>query len=173
MKTPALYLLLACLATSLASAAPKVRWPRDVVEWAKLEEASKTAQKEEKGCAFIFVPQEWGDDNDGGVSRSIDATNDAIGALKSFCVIVKGDYDSVVQAARGKEDAAPKALVAGLSAAGNSYPMVVVLDGEMKAVLGALSGQKSHNEGKKVFREAKKKHRELVKAAEEKEKEKK
>ena len=40
MKFPVILLLVA-LAGSVASAAPKVRWPRDVVEWEKLKEAEK------------------------------------------------------------------------------------------------------------------------------------
>ena len=165
MKTSAI-LLLVILAGSLASAAPKVRWPSDVVEWEKLKEAEKIAQEEGKGFAFIFVPTLW-DAKDLAVARSIDATNDAIRALKLFCLVVKGDYQEVVDASRGKENGVPKALVTGLSAAGNSYPLVVVLDGEMKVVLGTTSGNKIHAEGRKVFREAKKKHRELQKEKEE------
>ncbi len=166
MKTSAI-LLLIVLAGSLASAAPKVRWPRDVVEWEKLKEAEKVAQEEGKGFAFIFIPRIW-DAKDEGVARSIEATNDAIRALKLFCLMVKGDYQEVADASRGKENGVPEALVNGLSAAGNTYPLVVVLDGEMKEVLGTTSGKEIHEEGSKVFREAKKKHRELQKKKEEK-----
>ena len=136
------------------------------MEWEKLKEAGKIAQEEGKGFAFIFVPTLW-DAKDLAVARSIDATNDAIRALKLFCLVVKGDYEEVVDASRGKENGVPKALVTGLSAAGNSYPLVVVLDGEMKVVLGTTSGNKIHAEGRKVFREAKKQHRELQKEKEE------
>nr|MCS5539803.1 hypothetical protein [Roseibacillus sp.] len=87
MKTSAI-LLLIILVGSLASAAPKVRWPRDVVEWEKLKEAEKVAQEEGKGFAFIFIPRIWDAKNEG-VARSIEATNDAIRALKSFCLMVK------------------------------------------------------------------------------------
>ena len=138
MKFPVILLLVA-LAGSVASAAPKVRWPRDVVEWEKLKEAEKVAQEEGKGFAFIFIPSIW-DAKDAGVARSIDATNDAIRALKSFCLMVKGDYQEVVDASRGKDNGVPKALITGLSGAGNTYPLVVVLDGEMKTVLGKTSG---------------------------------
>jgi hypothetical protein len=44
----------------------------------------------------------------------------------------------------------------------------VILDGEMKEVLGTASGKEIHEEGSKVFREAKKKHRELQKKKDEK-----
>ena len=159
-------LLLVVLAGSVASAAPKVRWPRDVVEWEKLKEAEKVAQEEGKGFAFIFIPSIW-DAKDAGVARSIDATNDAIRALKSFCLMVKGDYQEVVDASRGKDNGVPKALITGLSGAGNTYPLVVVLDGEMKTLLGKTSGKEINEEGSKVFREAKKKHRELQKSKEE------
>ena len=97
----------------------------------------------------------------------IDATNDAIRALKSFCLMVKGDYQEVVDASRGKDNGVPKALITGLSGAGNTYPLVVVLDGEMKTLLGKTSGKEINEEGSKVFREAKKKHRELQKSKEE------
>ncbi len=165
MKLPVIFLLMA-LGVSLASAAPKVRWPRDVVEWEKLKEAKELAQKEEKGFAFIFIPTAW-DTKDSGVVRSVDATNDAIRALKSFCVVVKGNYQEVVDASRGKENDVPKALITGLSGAGNSYPLVVVLDGAMKTVLGKTSGNDIYQEGSKVFRDAKKMHRELLKKKEE------
>ena len=164
MKLPAIMLLMV-LAASLASAAPKVRWPRDVVEWGKLKEAEEAAQKEEKGFAFIFIPSVW-DTKDSGVVRSIEATNDAIRALKSFCFMVKGNYQEVVDASRGKQNGVPKALITGLSGAGNSYPLVVILDGEMKTVLGKTSGNDIYQEGSKVFREAKKMHRELQKKKE-------
>ncbi|MEO1842832.1 MAG: hypothetical protein ABGZ37_01000 [Akkermansiaceae bacterium] len=170
MKTLLRVLFLSWMATSLALAGNKIRWPRDVVEWEKLKASAEVAEKEEMGYAFIFVPTEWGEDLDGSVGRSIAATNDAIRALKSFCLIVKGDFQAVGAAQRGKEEAAPKALVAGVSKAGNSYPLVVVLDTEMKTVLGAVSGQKIHDEGKKVFRDAKKKFREIEKAKEEEKK---
>ena len=42
MKLPVFFLLMA-LGVSLASAAPKVRWPRDVVECEKLKEAKELA----------------------------------------------------------------------------------------------------------------------------------
>ena len=161
MKFPAIMLLMV-LAASLASAAPKVRWPRDVVEWGKLKEAEEAAQKEGKGFAFIFIPSVW-DTKDSGVVRSIEATNDAIRALKSFCFMVKGNYQEVADASRGKQNGVPKALITGLSGAGNSYPLVVILDGEMKTVLGKTSGNDIYQEGSKVFREAKKMHRELQK----------
>ena len=161
MRVASLCFLFA-FAGSLASAAPKVRWPRDAVEWEKLEEAGSLAKKEGKSLAFIFIPRVW-DSKDDGVARSIDSTNDAIRSLKSFCLLVKGDYQEVVEASRGKDNGVPKALVTGLSAAGNTYPLVVVLDGEMKAVLGTTSGKEIYEEGSKVFRDAKKKHRDLEK----------
>ena len=161
MKLPLIFLLMA-LGFSLASAAPKVRWPRDVVEWEKLKGAQELAQKDEKGFGFIFIPAAW-DTKDSGVVRSVDATNDAIRALKSFCLIVKGNYQEVVDASRGKENGVPKALITGLSGAGNSYPLVVILDGEMKTVLGKTSGNEIYQEGSKVFRDAKKMHRDLLK----------
>ena len=163
MKTVLTSTLLALLATSLSWAAPKVKWPRDVVEWEKLEEARKTAAEEEKGLAFIFVPKEWGDDKDEGVIRSIEATNDAISKLKSFCLVVKGSMQAVAQA---KEGDVPKALVEGFSKAGQSYPLVVVLDNEMTTVLGATAGNAIYTEGSKVFREMKKNFREHEKARE-------
>jgi hypothetical protein len=169
MRAIAASLILTFFASSFSSAAPKVRWPRDVVEWAKLEEARETAAKEEKACAFIFVPVDWGEDISEGVVRSIEATNDAIGGLKSFCLIVKGDFLAVGQARQGKEDAAPKALLEGLNKAGNTYPLVVVLGPELKTVLGATSGRQINTEGRKVFREAKKKFRDLMETREEKE----
>ena len=165
MKLPVIVLLMA-LGASLVSAAPKVRWPRDVVEWEKLKAAKELAQKEEKGFAFIFIPTVW-DTKDTGVVRSIDATNDAIRALKSFCVVVKGNYQEVVDASRGKENDVPKALITGLSGAGNSYPLVVILDGSMNTVLGKPSGNDIYQEGSKIFRDAKKMHRELLKKQEE------
>ena len=167
MKIPAI-ILLAVMVTSLASGAPKVRWPRDVVEWEKLEAAKEAAQKEGQGCAFIFIPSVW-DTKDSGVARSIDATNDAIRALKSFCLVIKGNYQEVAEASRGKENGVPKALITGLSGAGNSYPLVVILDGEMKIVLGKTSGNEIYQEGSKVFRDAKKMYRELQKKKEEEE----
>lgn len=161
MKLPLIFLLVA-LGASLASAAPKVRWPRDVVEWEKLKEAKELAQKDGKGFAFIFIPTVW-DTKDSGVVRSVDATNDAIRALKSFCLLVKGNYQEVVDASRGKENDVPKALITGLSGAGNSYPLVVILDREMKTVLGKTSGNDIYQKGSKVFRDAKKMHRDLLK----------
>ena len=124
-------------------------------------------EEEGKGFAFIFIPRIW-DAKNKGVARSIEATNDAIRALKLFCLMVKGDYQEVADASRGKENGVPEALVNGLSAAGNTYPLVVVLDGEMKEVLGTTSGKEIREEGSKVFREAKKKHRELQKKKDEK-----
>lgn len=160
-------MLLIIMASSLASGASKVRWPRDVVEWEKLKEAEEDARKEGKGFAFIFIPSVW-DTKDSGVARSIEAANDAIRALKSFCFIVKGNYQEVADASRGKQNGVPKALITGLSSAGNSYPLVVILDDKMKTVLGKTSGNDIYQEGSKVFREAKKMHRELQKKKEEK-----
>ncbi len=168
MKTVFITLLVGIAAASLSWAGPKVRWPRDVVEWKNLEEGKKKASEEGDAIAVIFVPADWGDSKDEGVVRSIEATGDAIGALKSFCVIVKGDLNAVRQAAQGQDKSVPEALVNGVGAAGNSYPLVVVLDAEMSGVLGATSGQAISEQGSKVFREAKKKHREQQKAKEEK-----
>ena len=98
--------------------------------------------------------------------RSLDATNDAVSALKSFCVTVTCNYQEVVEAARAQKKEVPPALISGLSVAGNTYPIVVVLDPEMKQVFGAVAGNKIYEEGKKVFREAKKKYREYEKERE-------
>lgn len=167
MRTLLCILLFSGFATSFTVAASKVRWPRDVVEWEKLKEAEETAKKEGKGLAFVFVPVEWPEDLNGSVGRSISVTNDTIRALKSFCLIVKGNMQAVRAASQGKEDAAPKVLVAGMNAAGNTYPLVVILDTEMKVVLGATSGKNISTEGKKIFRAAKKMFRELEKEKEE------
>ncbi len=165
-------LLFSCISASISQAAPKVRWPSDVVEWAKLKDAAETAKKQKKGFAFIFVPAAYGEDTDGGVARSIAATNDAIRALKSFCLIVKGDMQAVLKAMRTQQEDpnVSKALMEGLNKAGNTYPLVVVLDGKRKSLLGAVAGQKIHDEGKKVFREAKKKFRNLDEEEEDKKK---
>lgn len=163
-------LLLSLFASTLGMAAPKVRWPKDAIEWKDIEKKAKEqAAKEKKAIAVIFIPAVWGDDEDGGVSRSVDATNDAIRALKTYCVISKGNLQVALEAHRtGNKEKIPKALLEGLFKAGRYYPQVVVLDAEMKSVLGAVGGDSIYKEGKKVFREAKKKFRELGKAKEEK-----
>ena len=68
---------------------------------------------------------------------------------------------------QAEEGTVPKALVQGFSRAGNTIPLVVVLDSKQEVVLGATAGQAIHDIGDKVFREAKKKFRELEKEAEE------
>jgi hypothetical protein len=171
MKRIVLVLFAGLFAASLATAAPRVRWPREAVEWEKFKdkETLEAAAKEQKWFAFIFVPNEWPEDEDGGVGRSVAATNDAINTLKSFCVIVKGQTGPLIQVLQGGENKSdlPIALLQGFANAGNTYPLVVVLDGELKTSRCAVAGRDIYTEGAKVFREAKKKHREEQKAGEE------
>ena len=158
-------LMLTAASASLHARA-EVRWPRDVFEWQDREKAAAKAVEEEMAIAFIFVPTEWSDPKDPGVVLSIEATNDTIKDLKSWCVVVKGIAQALAQA---EEGTVPEALLQGFGAAGMTYPLVVVLDGKMKKVLCATAGQKIHDEGGKVFREAKKTFRDLLKEEEESE----
>jgi hypothetical protein len=157
--------LLFVAATSAAlHARAEVRWPRDVFEWQDRDKATEKAVEEEMAIAFIFVPSEWSDPKDPGVVLSIEATNDAIKDLKSWCVVVKGIAQALAQA---EEGTVPEALLQGFGAAGMTYPLVVVLDGKMKKVLCATAGQKIHDEGGKIFREGKRTFRDLLKEEEE------
>lgn len=170
MKALFSVILLSVLTTTFGTAAPKVRWPKDTVEWADVLKTSKErAVKEKKAIALIFIPEKWGEDDDGGVERSVDATNDAIRALKSYCVISKGNLNAVLEARRTGSKDIPKVIIDGVFKAGRFYPQVVIIDAKMTTVIGAVGGNSIYQEGKKVFREAKKKLRELQKAQEEEE----
>ena len=156
------------MAASVAKAKDKVRWPRDAFEIEKIEAAKAKAVEEGDGVAVIFAPSQWPDDEDGSIARTIEVVEDAIKALKSFCVIVNGaEVQVFLQMQAQNKDEQLKVLTEGVQKAGNSYPIVVVLDAEMKQVVLATSGQVIHKEGKSIFRDAKKKLRELEKAREE------
>jgi hypothetical protein len=168
MRSVFLVLFLSFVSMTLSSAGSKVRWPQDAFEWEKLDEAMETAVKEEKAICVIIFPEETIDPKQQGADLAFDATNDAISGTKGFCVIVKGKLSVLQEQPKTQEEADRlKALSEGINKAGNSYPIVVVLDSSMKKLVGAAPAKSIHEDGRKVFRELKKQFQELDEAKDE------
>lgn len=170
MRSIFIVLLVSFLSVTLSQAGPKVRWPRDVFEWEKLDEAMEAAAKDEKAICVIIFPEKTIDPKEPGADVAYDMANDAISGAKSFCVIVKGKFSALQQQPASQAEADKlKALAAGVGKAGNAYPIVVVLDASMKKLIGAAPAKSIREDGRKVFRELKKQFREMDEEDEEKE----
>lgn len=155
-KIVAFLFLWACLAGEPAGA-KGFDWPKkDGFELKDLEKAKEAAEKAKKAVAYIIVQldldsREKRDEE--GAEGSIQITNDAIKALKGFCVIIRINPHELT----GEPSPVTREVGEGIKAGGGFVPIVVVSDVPGTTVFGAMGAQQMQEKGKEKYREIEKK----------------
>lgn len=132
-------------------------WPKkDGFELKDLEKAKEAAGKAKKAVAYIIVPLDLDSRekrNEEGAEGSIQITNDAIKALKGYCVIVRVNPHEL----SGEPSPVTQEVGEGIKAGGGHVPIIVVSDAPGTTVFGTVGAQQVQEKGKEKFREIEKK----------------
>ena len=155
-----IYLLLIFLLVPLAHAREiRLRWG-DSVEIKNLDQARKTAEAEKKLITVIIGLPDY-DSETRGAQQTVDVIEDTIKALKGSSVIVKGTFEEMRALKQG--DVFNIALAEGVQKAGNSLPMIIVLNPAEKKLIQVIAPNDVLKDGSRAFREVKKIARDLKK----------
>lgn len=153
-------LLLIVLFVPLAHAREiRLRWG-DSVEIKNLDQARKAAEAEKKLITVIIGLPNY-DSETRGAQQTVDVIEDTIKALKGSSVIVKGTFEEMRALKQG--DVFKIALVEGVQKAGNSLPMIIVLNPAEKKLIHIIAPNDVLKDGSRAFREVKKIARDLKK----------
>ncbi|BDS06053.1 hypothetical protein NT6N_10930 [Oceaniferula spumae] len=137
----------------------KIKW-RDTVEFKELEKAKKTAVDENKFLTILVSNEKYDSDHQG-AEATVDVIHETIKGMKSFSVIVRATVSNI-QGVNGA-DPFSAAVREGFQKAGNSLPMIIVINPAENKLVKVVPAQEVHTDGSKAFRDLKKAARDLKK----------
>ncbi|MCP5535268.1 MAG: hypothetical protein H7A51_03425 [Akkermansiaceae bacterium] len=135
------------------------KW-RDTMEMKELDKARKTAESEKK-LITILVTNKTYDSDTQGAQQVVDVIEDTIKALKTSSIIVRTSYEEAGSLNQGDEF--NMAVIDGLRKAGNSLPMIIVINPIDKKLVQVIPPNEVLQDGSKAFRDVKKAARNLKK----------
>lgn len=144
-------LLLVVIAPVLDAREVKVKW-RDAVEMKDLAKARKTAESEKKLLTIIVANKKYDSDHEG-ADLSVRVIESAVKGLRMSSVIVRSTLSEVTGLKQGDEF--NQAVLQGFNLAGNSLPMIIVLNSAEKKLVTVVKPMDVLQQGSKAFREVK------------------
>lgn len=137
----------------------KIKW-RGTVEFKDLEQAKKDAVSEKKFLTILVSNAKYDSDTQG-AQATVDVIEDTIKGLKNSSIIVRSSVDQI----RGLTAGEPfnTAASEGFQKAGNSLPMIIIINPATNKLVKVIQPNDVHQEGSKAFRDIKKAARDLKK----------
>lgn len=159
MKNYICLLLLVGLASVAGARELNIKWG-DSVSMKELE-AAKAQAVEDKKLITVIVSNRSYDSETQGAEMVVDVIEDTIKALKKSSVVVKSSVDEI-RSLQPNNDL-NKAILEGLKEAGNSLPMIIVVNPSDNSVVQVIQPKDVAQGGSKAFRDVKKAAREMKK----------